>query len=29
MVQFTLPKGSKPVKGKTWDGPKAPNGKKA
>lgn len=29
MVQFTLPKGSKPVKGKTWEGPKAPNGKKA
>ena len=29
MVQFTLPKGSKPVKGKTWEGPKEPNGKKA
>ncbi len=29
MVQFTLPKGSKPEKGKTWEGPKAENGKKA
>jgi succinate dehydrogenase / fumarate reductase, iron-sulfur subunit len=29
MVQFVLPKGSKPVKGKTWEGPKEPNGKKA
>src|SRR5512138_1675120 len=29
MVQFTLPRGSKPRKGKTWDGPKAANGKKA
>ena len=29
MVQFTLPKGSKPKKGKVWDGPKAANGKKA
>ena len=29
MVQFTLPKGSKPEKGKTWEGPKAANGKKA
>jgi len=29
MVQFTLPKGSKPKAGKVWDGPKAANGKKA
>ena len=29
MVQFTLPKGSKPKKGKVWEGPKAANGKKA
>src|SRR5512139_1115859 len=29
MVQFTLPRGSKPKKGKTWDGPKAENGKRA
>ena len=29
MVQFTLPRGSKPKKGKAWDGPKAANGKKA
>jgi succinate dehydrogenase iron-sulfur subunit len=29
MVQFTLPRGSKPKKGKTWEGPKAANGKKA
>ncbi len=29
MVQFVLPKGSKPKKGKVWDGPKSENGKKA
>jgi succinate dehydrogenase / fumarate reductase iron-sulfur subunit len=29
MVQFTLPRGSKPKKGKKWPGPKEPNGKKA
>jgi succinate dehydrogenase / fumarate reductase, iron-sulfur subunit len=29
MVQFFLPKGSKPTKGKTWEGPKAANGKRA
>ena len=29
MVQFTLPKGSKPRKGKVWSGPKSANGKKA
>jgi succinate dehydrogenase / fumarate reductase, iron-sulfur subunit len=28
MAQFTLPKGSKPTKGKTWAGPKTANGKK-
>ena len=28
MVQFTLPKNSKVQKGKTWDAPKAANGKK-
>jgi len=29
MAQFLLPRGSKPKKGKDWDGPKAPNGKRA
>jgi succinate dehydrogenase / fumarate reductase, iron-sulfur subunit len=29
MVQFFLPKGSSPKKGKTWEGPKAENGKRA
>src|SRR6201992_4515502 len=29
MVQFTLPKGSSPKKGKTWPAPKADNGRKA
>src|SRR6201996_2647225 len=28
MVQLTLPKGSKPTKGKVWDAPKTANGKK-
>ena len=27
MVQLTLPKGSKPTKGKVWPGPKTANGK--
>ena len=29
MVQFTLPRGSKPKKGKKWPGPKEASGKKA
>ncbi len=29
MVQFTLPRGSKPKKGKKWPKPKEPNGKRA